>query len=281
MIKEGCIAIYEHSPAGPHVVTIHRENQFTGELDLFNNRDILVGGRMGVDGTVLRLSRPQFRRLLAAEPDLAEIIKRAFILRRIGFIDHQQGAVVLIGSRGSADTLRIQRFLSRNGHPVRLLEPETAADSRQMLEAHGATTADLPVVIRPGDPILKNPSNCELGIFLGISEPIDSKELFDVAVVGAGPGGLASDVYAASEGLNTVVLEAEAPGGQAGTSSKIENYLGFPTGISGQQLAGRAQIQAQKFGARIAVPQRVVKFECEHRPYGLHWTTEVWCGLGR
>jgi thioredoxin reductase (NADPH) len=268
VITEGCVEIYDHHASGPRVMTVHARNQFTGELDLFNNRDILVGGRMGVDGRVIRLSRPQFRRLLAAEPDLSEIIMRAFILRRIGFIEHEEGAVTLIGSRRSADTLRIQRFLSRNGHPVRLLDPESA-DAREMLAANAVTADDLPVVIRAGDPPLNRPSNCEVGSFLGISERIDPTELFDVVVVGAGPGGLASAVYAASEGLNTVVLEAEAPGGQAGTSSKIENYLGFPTGISGQHLAGRAQIQAQKFGARIAVPQRVVKLECERRPYGL------------
>lgn len=267
-IRRGCIEIYDHVADGTRVMTVHRENQFTGELDLFHNREILVGGRMGVDGRVVRLSRPQFRRLLAAEPDLAEIIMRAFILRRIGFIEHEEGAVTLIGPRRSADTLRIHRFLSRNGHPVRLLEPENAG-ARALLAAHAVDLGDLPIVIRAGDPILKRPSNCQLGTFLGISERIDPDELFDVVVVGAGPGGLASAVYAASEGLNTVVLESEAPGGQAGTSSKIENYLGFPTGISGQQLAGRAQIQAQKFGARIAVPQRVVKLECERRPYGL------------
>jgi thioredoxin reductase (NADPH) len=273
LVLEGNIEIYEDGPDGaPNVFTIHGKHQFTGELDLFNDRDILVGGRMGEDGRVARMSRPQFRRMLTAEPDIAETIMRAFILRRVGLMQHAQGAVTLVASRFRAvgDGLRVQRFLSRNGYPLRVLDLENDASAAQaLLEANGLGPDDLPVVVCGPHRVLRNPTNAELAECLGISEEIEPGAVFDVAVVGAGPSGLASAVYAASEGLRTLVLEAEAPGGQAGTSSKIENYLGFPTGISGQALAGRAQVQAQKFGARIVVPRTVARLDCDRRPYAL------------
>src|SRR5262249_3982919 len=159
---------------------------------------------------------------------------------------------------------RIYRFLDRNGYPVRLLYADRSADGRQMLAAHGLGADDLPAVFGYSQ-VLKNPSNRELAMAVGLLEPLEVDTVFDVAVVGAGPAGLAAAVYSASEGLSTIVLEAEAPGGQAGTSSKIENYLGFPTGISGEALAGRAQVQAQKFGARLAVPRRVARLSCDAR----------------
>ncbi len=193
-----------------------------------------------------RLSRPQFRRLLAAEPDIGELVMRAFILRRVGFIEHGQAGVTLIASRhdGAGDALRIQRFLGRNGYPVRVLDLERPGaegeEARAVLDAQGLAPDSLPVVVCGPDRVLRNPGNRELGTCLGLTEAIERDRVFDVAVVGAGPAGLASVVYAASEGLGTVVLEAEAPGGQAGTSSRIENYLGFPTGVSGQALARRA-----------------------------------------
>ena len=271
VVLRGNIEIYEPGTDGaPHVMTVHHERQFTGELDLFNDRDILVGGRMGVDGRVLRLSRPQFRRMLAAEPDIGETVMRAFILRRIGLVEHQQGAVTLVASRheGVGEALRIQRFLGRNGYPVRVLDADRS-EGRAALDALGMGADALPVVVCAPGRAMARPGNAELGACLGITERLDPATVFDVAVVGAGPSGLAAAVYAASEGLSTVVLEAEAPGGQAGTSSKIENYLGFPTGISGQALAGRAQVQAQKFGARIAVPRAVVRLDCGRRPYAL------------
>jgi thioredoxin reductase (NADPH) len=274
LVLKGTIEIYEDGPHGaPHVFVVHDENQFTGDIDLFNDREILVSGRMGMAGIVVRMNRAQFRRLLAAEPDIAETIMRAFILRRIGLIGHQQAAVTLIGCRrrSAKDSSRIQRFLGRNGYPVRVLDTDGNQDEVQaILEKYGFGVDDVPIAVYGRDRAFKNPSNQELGIHLGISESIDGVAVYDLAVVGAGPAGLAAAVYAASEGLNTLVLEAEAPGGQAGTSSKIENYLGFPTGISGRALAGRAQIQAQKFGARIAVPRQVERLDCAERPYTLH-----------
>jgi thioredoxin reductase (NADPH) len=268
IVLEGTIEIYEPSPSGPIVFTTLGTNQFTGELDLFSARENLVGGRMGTTGRVIRTRRAQFRRLLAAEPDVAEIIMRAFILRRVGILEHEQAASLLIGPRSSADTLRIYRFLDRNGYPVRLLAAETQ-EARDTLAARGLAAGDEPMVITAYAQALKNPSNRELAVAVGLLERLDPEAVYDVAVVGAGPAGLAAAVYSASEGLNTLVLEADAPGGQAGTSSKIENYLGFPTGITGQALAGRAQVQAQKFGARLAVPRRVVRLGCEAHPYTL------------
>jgi thioredoxin reductase (NADPH) len=268
VVLRGAVEILDAGAGTPQVITVHGERQFTGELDLFSDRNILVSGRIGAKGgEVVRLNRVQFRRMLTAEPDIAEIVMRAFILRRVGLMQHAQGAVTLLRSRehGVADGLRIERFLGRNGQPLRVLEAELD-EGAALLAAHGLGTDDLPVVFCPPDRVLPRPGNAELAVCLGLMEPLDAAAVFDVAVVGAGPAGLAAAVYAASEGLRTVVLEAEAPGGQAGTSSKIENYLGFPTGISGQALAGRAQVQAQKFGARIAVPRRAVALDCGAHP---------------
>jgi thioredoxin reductase (NADPH) len=192
---------------------------------------------------------------------------RAFILRRVGLIRHTQGAVVLVGSGHSADTLRLKQFLTRNGYPHQLLDTDTDEDAQGFLECFKLSHEQLPVVVLSGKVVLRRPSNSQVADGLGLTEELDASVVYDLAVVGAGPAGLAAAVYAASEGLATVVLEALAPGGQAGTSSKIENYLGFPTGISGQALAGRAQVQAQKFGARLAISRAVTALDCSSHPY--------------
>ena len=196
---------------------------------------------------VLRVDRAGFARLMAAEPDIGEIVMRAYILRRVALIRHQRGGVIVIGAVHHADTLRLQRFLVRNGYPHRLLDVETDPDANRNLAHFGLQRAELPAVVTPEDRVFRNPATAEIADALGLTERIDPAHVFDVAVVGAGPAGLAVAVYAASEGLDTIVVEGLAPGGQAGTSSRIENYLGFPTGISGQALAGRAMVQAQKF----------------------------------
>ncbi len=271
LVLDGSIEIFEVDAAGePHVLTVHRERQFTGELDLFNDRQILVSARTGVNSRVVRVKRADFRKMLSAEPDIGEIVMRAFILRRVGLIRHSHGGVTLIGPSRGADTLRLERFLLRNGYPHRLLKTDAERDPDGLLARYKVAEADLPVLIAPGKEVLRNPSTIALADMLGLTEHFDADEIFDVAVIGAGPAGLASAVYGASEGLRTVVLEGLAPGGQAGTSSKIENYLGFPTGISGQALAGRAQVQAQKFGARLAIARAVIGIDCDDKPYRLH-----------
>lgn len=271
LVLDGSIEIFDVDAAGePHVLTVHGERQFTGELDLFNDQQILVSGRTGVNSRVVRVKRADFRKMLSAEPDIGEVVMRAFILRRVGLIRHSHGGVTVIGPSRGADTLRLERFLMRNNYPHRLLNIDGDRDPEGLMARYKVAEGDLPVVIAPGKEVLRNPSTIALADMLGLTENFDAHEIFDVAVIGAGPSGLAAAVYGASEGLRTIVLEGLAPGGQAGTSSKIENYLGFPTGISGQALAGRAQVQAQKFGARLAIARAVIGIDCEDKPYRLH-----------
>lgn len=268
LVLEGSIEVFDLGEHGrPNVFAVHHERQFTGELDLFNERQILVSGRAGEDSRVARVRHTDFRRLVSSEPDIGEIIMRAFILRRVGLIRHTRGAVVLIGPGHRGDTLRLQSFLIRNGYPFRLLDTEIDPDADGFLDCFQLTPEQLPVVIAPDHRVLRNPSTAALADDLGLTETIAPGRVYDVAVIGGGPAGLAAAVYAASEGLDTIVIEALAPGGQAGTSSKIENYLGFPTGISGQALAGRAQVQAQKFGARLAISRHAIGIDCSSRPY--------------
>jgi len=270
LVLDGSIEIFDTEDHGKStVLTVHHARQFTGEMDLFNDRQILVSGRAGADSRVVRIMRANFRHLVTGEPDIGEILMRAFILRRVGFIRHAQGGVVLVGPGHGGDTLRLQRFMTRNGYPHRQFDTEHDHDAGGFLECFELKPDQLPVLILPGDVVLRNPSNAVLADALGLTETLDPDFVYDVAVVGAGPAGLAAAVYAASEGLSTIVLESTAPGGQAGTSSKIENYLGFPTGISGQALAGRAQAQAQKFGARLAIARTVNGLDCATRPYRL------------
>ena len=272
VVVSGAVEIYDLDEEGaPHVFTVHAARQFTGELDLFNDRKILVGGRTAGNAKLIRVRRANFRRMMQAEPDVGEIIMRAFILRRTGFIVHDQAGVTLIGRENAADTLRIERFLRRNGYPVHAVDPERQPEeARRILRDCHAEEAHLPVLVSADGTVLKRPTTPEVADVLGLTEALDADHVYDVAVVGAGPAGLAAAVYAASEGLDTLVVEGEAPGGQAGTSSKIENYLGFPTGISGQALAGRAWIQSQKFGARFAVSRPVERIECKTRPFKVH-----------
>jgi thioredoxin reductase (NADPH) len=192
---------------------------------------------------------------------------RAFILRRMGLIEAQGGDVILIGSRHSAGTLRLQQFLTRNGTPYHWVDIETEAGVEALLERFHVSVDEVPIVVCRAEKVLKNPSNEQLAECLAINPQMDDATVRDVLVIGAGPAGLAAAVYAASEGLDVLVIETTAPGGQAGSSSRIENYLGFPTGISGQALAGRALVQAQKFGADVAVASGAVRLRCDRRPY--------------
>ena len=268
LVIAGEIEIFDTSACGrENVFALHERGSFTGELDQFDARQILVSGRARGPARVLRVKRADFARLMAAEPDVGEIIMRAYILRRVALIRHQRGGVIVVGAAHHADTLRLQRLLVRNGYPHRLLDVETDPEADSHLVHFGLARGELPAVITPEDRVLRNPANAEIAEALGLTERIDAAHVYDVAVIGAGPAGLATAVYAASEGLDTIVVESLAPGGQAGTSSRIENYLGFPTGISGQALAGRAMVQAQKFGARLEVARDVVAIDCASRPF--------------
>lgn len=247
---------------GKHIVVTHRAGNFSGELSLFSNQKILVDGRTAAPSRVIRVKWRSFRRLLAADAEFAKVVLRAFILRRTAFVRQSMLGVTLIGSAMDPDTLRIRQFLIGNGYPHHWMQPEDKGDDgRPISETLSLAPSDLPVVWESNEHVLKNPSLTELASDLGLLEELPPDRTYDVAVVGAGPAGLAAAVCAASEGLDTIVFESQAPGGQAGTSSRIENYLGFPNGIAGQELAARARIQAEKFGARFAVasPVSVVK----------------------
>ena len=265
----GAIEIIETRDGGEEVVTVHGPSQFTGELDLFNDRQILVDGRVREGTRVIRVRREIFPQLVSTETDIGELVMRAFILRRTAFLVHDQAGATLAGPKNNGDALRITRFLRRNGYPLRVVDTDDPEQAEAFFADHPTARDKLPVLIHTGNACLANPSNHEVANALGLTEELDPEHVYDVAVVGAGPAGLAAATYAASEGLDTVVIEQEAPGGQAGTSSKIENYLGFPTGISGQALAGRAWIQAQKFGARFAISRAIVELDCDDRPYAL------------
>ena len=239
------------------IATLH-PGQFSGELDLLSSRQTIVDGRALTDSLVLRISRLNLKRLMRSEAELANLIMQATIWRRLRIIEQGSGAILLIGTANSANIIQLQRFLMRNSFPCRLVEPGDPtllfAGDVNLLQQY--TT--FPVVLFQDGRVIHNPTIERLADELGLTELIDSSQTYDVAIVGAGPAGLAAAVYSASEGLSTLVIEGVAPGGQAGTSSKIENYLGFPTGVSGFELAGRAQVQAQKFGARLVISRTVV-----------------------
>ena len=267
VLLDGKMEIVQPLEKGERAIADHYAGEFTGEVNMLWNRRSLVRGRMVTDGQVLEVPQERLRTVIQTEADISEVLMRAFILRRLLLIQHGFGDVVVLGSRHSAGTLRVREFLGRNGHPYSYLDLDRDQEAQAMLERFNVTIDDVPVLICRGDAVLKNPSNEAIAKCLGFNASITCGKVRDVVVVGAGPSGLAAAVYAASEGLDVVVLETKAPGGQAGSSSRIENYLGFPTGISGQELAGRAYTQAQKFGAEIAIARSAVKLRCERQPY--------------
>jgi len=252
------------------VLTRHTRNQFTGELDVLSGHKILVDAHAGLDTEVIRVKRNDVQRLLSGEPEIGEILMRTYMLRRSQLIEHGVGGVLVVGSSHCADTLRIRRFLLRNGYPHRVLEVENDAEAGPMLSCLGLDRKQYPVVVTSQNLVMKNPPTAALADEIGLNVRVDPVRVYDVAVVGAGPTGLAAAVYAASEGLDTIVIEEFAAGGQAGTSSKIENYLGFPTGISGASLAAKAQVQAQKFGVRLVVSRSASSIDCSGLPYKLY-----------
>lgn len=274
LVLEGTVEIYQDGPDGtPELMRVHGPGQFSGEMALFNQQKVLVGARAGAGSRLARLTLPQLRRLMVAEPDIARTVFRAFILRRLSFIRSGRATALVVGPPAAADTVRVRRFLDANSYPVTFVDPDTP-DNETLGRLGLALQAHWPLVIYGPGRQLENPSNRELAEHLGLSERPDPGTVYDVAVVGAGPGGLAAAVYGSSEGLQTVVLESEAPGGQAGTSSMIENYLGFPVGVSGQDLAARAQVQAQKFGTHILLPRTVTRLDCDQEIFALHLDTD-------
>lgn len=253
--------------SGDKLITTHKAGSFTGELSMISGQRCLVLGRITEPGEVLELSSDGLHSLIARDAELSEIIMRAFILRRLSLITNHLGNLILMGSRHSAATLRLREFLARNGHPYTYVDLDADKMSQELLDRFSVKLEEVPVVICNGRNVLRNPSIQELADCIGLNLSVDGAQIRDLIIVGAGPSGLAAAVYAASEGLDALLIETEAPGGQAGSSSKIENYLGFPTGVSGQELASRALTQAQKFGAKMLVARSVIKLNCDRRPY--------------
>lgn len=255
--------------SGDHVFVTYGPGQFSGEVVLISGASALSRGRVAEPGEFLELSADALRALNGRDAELGDIFMRAFLPRRIALISEGLGNVMVLGSRHSSNTLRLREFLTRNGHPHSYVDLDSDPASQELLDRFEIKVEDVPVVICSGTGVLRNPTNQQLAKCLGFTGHIDQSRIHDVAIVGAGPAGLGAAVYAASEGLDTVVIESQFPGGQAGASSKIENYLGFPMGISGQELTGRAVVQAEKFGAQMMVGEKVVRIRCDQRPYQL------------
>ena len=269
VLKAGEIEVIRPSALEEILVAVVGPSQFTGDISMILGRPAQMRLRVSDSGEVVQLTRDQMHSLIQTDAEISEVLMRALIHRRAALVAQGIGDVLLIGSIGSAATLRIKQFLTRNGHPFKCLDIDRDTDVGQLLARFDVEPAQLPVVIWRGEAVLKNPTNQEIADCLGFNKGIDHAHLRDVVIVGAGPAGLAAAVYAASEGLDVLVIEASSPGGQAGTSSKIENYLGFPTGISGRDLAGRAEAQARKFGAEVMIATGAAELACEHHAYGV------------
>ena len=267
VLLSGSMEIVQPDLAGERPIATHGPGEFTGEMTMMSGRRSLVRGRVTGPGEFLELSADGLRLLVAKDAELSEIFMRAFILRRLELISRGLGDVILMGSRHSANTLRLREFLTRNEHPYTYIDLDTDKTSQELLDRFEVKLGEIPVVICNNRSVLRNPSMQELADCLGLNIAIDESQVRDLIIVGAGPSGLAAAVYAASEGLDVLVIEAATPGGQAGSSSKIENYLGFPTGLSGQELAARAIAQTEKFGAKMMVAHSVVRLDCARRPY--------------
>jgi thioredoxin reductase (NADPH) len=267
VLLSGEMEIVQPTMEGERAVATHGPAAFTGEMTMISGQKCLVRGRVTTGGEFLELSAEALRTLVAKDAELSEIFLRAFILRRLELIRRGFGNVVLMGSRHSAKTLELREFLTRNGHPYSYVDLDTDATSQEMLDRFHVKLDEIPVVICCSGHTLRNPSIQDLARGLGFDASIDAKQVRDLIIIGAGPAGLAAAVYGASEGLDVLVIETQAPGGQAGSSSKIENYLGFPMGVSGQELASRATTQAQKFGASMLIAHSVRRLDCDQRPY--------------
>jgi thioredoxin reductase (NADPH) len=264
LVLDGAIAVHRREGLSREVpVTVHGPGQFSGEVSQLAGRPSLAGGIAGPDGcTALPFDSAHLRALMVGSADVGEVVMRALILRRVGLIEAGGSGSVLIGDPDGKALLALQSFLTRSGYPNLVLDARAEGEGHDMVERLGVLPAELPLMICPNGTVLRNPGTAEVAACLGMVSDIDPAMLYDVAIVGAGPAGLAAAVYAASEGLAVIVLDETAMGGQAGQSNRIENYLGFPTGISGQALAGRAFNQALKFGAEVAIPLSAERLDC-------------------
>jgi thioredoxin reductase (NADPH) len=273
VVKSGQIEIVRpsggSSGASETLIVLHEPGHFTGEVNMLSGRRSLVRARATGAGEVIELDHENLMSLVQTDAELSDIFMRAFILRRVELIAQGIGDVVLVGSAHCAGTLRVKEFLTRNGQPYTYLDLDRDPDVQELLDRFQIGPEDVPFLICRGELVLRDPTNERIADCLGLNESIDPTQIRDLVVIGAGPSGLAAAVYGASEGLEVLVLESIAPGGQAGSSSRIENYLGFPTGISGQELAARAYTQAQKFGAQLMVAKGARKLGCSRRPYSL------------
>jgi thioredoxin reductase (NADPH) len=265
-VISGEVEIVRPLVAQETLITVHSPGEFTGEVNMLSGRRSLVRARVTKQGEVIELDNQQILGLVQTDAELSDILMRAFILRRVELIAAGVGDIVLVGSAYSADTLRIKEFLMRNGHPYSYIDLERDPDVQNLLDSFQISAREIPVLICRGQLALRNPTNIEIADCLGFNESIDQTHVRDLVIIGAGPSGLAAAVYGASEGLDVLMLETSSPGGQAGSSSRIENYLGFPTGISGQELAARAFNQAQKFGADMLVA-RAARLMCDRKPF--------------
>jgi thioredoxin reductase (NADPH) len=267
VVLRGRIEVLRVSAEGETVLHTLDRGEFTGDVNLLSGRGTLIRARALEATTLLEIDRANLRHIMQTDAALGEIFLKAFVLRRVFLISNSVGDAVLIGSNHSSDTLRLREFLARNAQPHSYLDVEVDPDVQTVLDQFEIPIADIPVLICRGTVALRNPSNSEVAACLGLNAGIDQADVSDVVVVGAGPSGLAAAVYGASEGLKVLVLEKNAPGGQAGSSSRIENYLGFPMGISGEELSNRAFVQAEKFGAHIAIAKSAIGLKSNLPPY--------------
>ena len=270
VVISGGIKILALGGPEERTVTTYGTGQFSGELLMISGRKSIYRCQATETGTLLELSARDLRTLIGKDAELSDIFMKAFLARRFSLREKGEGNVVVLGSRYSANTLAIREFLTRDGHPFTYLDLDVDQTAQELLDRFGVSIKDIPVVVCNNARVLRNPSPQEIAECLGFNSNIDDSHVRDLVVVGAGPAGLAAAVYAASEGLDVLVIEKAAPGGQAGSSSKIENYLGFPTGLSGQELAARAIAQSEKFGAKIMVARAVERLDCGKRPYRVH-----------
>jgi len=276
LVLKGAIDVTRRNALGTETpITTHHAGQFSGEVSQLAGREALARGLAGPEGCcALPFDASHVRALMIGSAEIGEIMMRAYILRRVGLIQDGNAGSVLVGRPGDSDLNRLENFLRRNGYPYTVLSADDE-EGRTVMDRFGVLPEELPIMLCPNGTLLKRPTDAEAGICLGLTPDLDPAKIYDIAVVGAGPAGLATAVYAGSEGLSVIVLDQKSFGGQAGASARIENYLGFPTGISGMALTGRAFNQALKFGVEIAIPLEVSKLDCGDGRKGDPFTLEL------